>query len=64
MSGSTTTAAATSSDAPSSGSLFRYDTTGNQYIYNWSTKGVAAGDYRIVVTLNGGQTLTATVGIK
>ena len=36
------------------GSTFRLDSGGQQYIYNWSTKGLAAGEYRIYATLDDG----------
>jgi hypothetical protein len=39
-------------DAAFTGSTFRWD--GGQYIYNWSTKGLAAGEYRIYATLDDG----------
>jgi hypothetical protein len=41
-------------DAAFSGSTFRWDTTAQQYIYNWSTKGLKAGEYRIYATLDDG----------
>jgi hypothetical protein len=36
------------------GSTFRLDGGGQQYIYNWSTKGLAAGEYRIYAGLDDG----------
>jgi len=43
---------ATSTSAATSGNLFRY--SGGQYIFNWSTKGLAAGMYRVTVDLGDG----------
>jgi hypothetical protein len=39
-------------DAGFTGSTFRWDS--GQYIYNWSTKGLKAGEYRIYATLDDG----------
>lgn len=45
---------------PSNG--FRYDAASDQYIYNASFKGAAAGTcWRVVVTLDTGQTLTSAI---
>jgi hypothetical protein len=41
-------------DPPSTGNLFRYDPTSNQYIYNWGTKGLTVGTYMIKVDLGDG----------
>jgi hypothetical protein len=40
------------SDVGFTGSTFRWDS--GQYIYNWSTKGLKAGEYRIYATLDDG----------
>jgi hypothetical protein len=40
------------SDSAFTGSTYRWD--GSQYIYNWSTKGLTAGEYRIYATLDDG----------
>jgi hypothetical protein len=37
-------------DVAFTGTMFRWD--GQQYIYNWSTKGLKAGEYRIYATLD------------
>ncbi len=51
------------SGAPTSGTTYRL--SGNQYIYNWGTKGFAAGFYwRIGVTLDDGQTYYVIVGLR
>ena len=39
-------------DTPTDGGAFRWDTS--QYIYNWSTKGLTAGEYRINAVLADG----------
>jgi hypothetical protein len=55
----------TYSDPASSGSTYRWDTTGQQYMYNWSTKGLAPGFwYKIYVQLNDGTIKAVTVGLK
>jgi hypothetical protein len=38
----------------SGGTGLRYDSTANQFVFNWATKGLAAGSYAIVVTLADG----------
>ena len=45
---------ATTTTAASSGSLFRYDTTSGQYIYNWGTKSYTAGTYQLRIDLGDG----------
>jgi hypothetical protein len=53
------------SAAGSSGNSYRWDSTTQQYIYNWNTKGVAAGFFwRIGVTLDDGQTYYVNVGLR
>ena len=42
------------SDPGFAGSTFRWDSTGPQYIYNWSTKGLQTGEYRIFASLDDG----------
>jgi hypothetical protein len=50
-------------DAPTSDGTFKWD--GNQYHYNWSTKGLQAGFiYRISVILDDGTIQYADVGLK
>jgi hypothetical protein len=41
-------------DSGFTGSTFRWDTGAQQYIYNWSTKGLLKGEYRVYVTLDDG----------
>jgi hypothetical protein len=51
------------SDPATSGNTYRWD--GNQYIYNWSTKGLAAGYwYRIYAQLDDGTTQWVTIGLR
>jgi hypothetical protein len=52
---------ATSTNAPDSGSYFRYDPTGDQYIFNLGTKSLTVGDYLIKIDLGDGTTTTNTV---
>lgn len=46
------------------GNTFRYDPTSDQYIYNWTTKGLTAGTYRIVIDLGDCCTHTVDVMLK
>jgi len=55
---------AISTSAATTGSLFRYDTTGNQYIYNLATKSLTAGKYQITAKLVGGQNIVDTISLK
>jgi len=54
---------ATSTNAPDSGSAFRYDPSGAQYIFSWGTKGLSTGDYLINIDLGDGTTATNTVKV-
>jgi hypothetical protein len=48
-----------------SGNLFRWDPTGQQWIYNWSTKGLQAGYwYRIYATLDDGSKQWVDIGLR
>jgi TolB protein len=40
--------------APTTGNEFRYDYESNQYIYNWRTKGLEPGTYRLTIDLGDG----------
>ncbi|HTP00213.1 MAG TPA: PxKF domain-containing protein [Anaerolineales bacterium] len=52
-----------STDTPTSGITYR--SSGNQYIYNWGTKGYATGYYwRIGVQLDDGQTYYVIIGLR
>jgi uncharacterized delta-60 repeat protein len=52
-----------SGTTPLTGSL-RYDTTSNQFIANWQTKGLSAGTYTVTLVLNDGTTYTKTVQLS
>jgi hypothetical protein len=39
-------------ETATAGAAFRWDATAQQYIYNWSTKGLKAGKYRIAAVLD------------
>ncbi len=63
------TSAAITEDAyaatATTGGLYKYDATAQQYIYNWSTKGLAINKfYRIGVTLDDGQTYSVSIGLR
>ncbi len=52
-------------DPATSGSTYRWDATGQQYIYNWNTKSSATGFYyRIGVTFDDGQTYYVNIGLR
>jgi hypothetical protein len=56
---------ATSSGNASSGNIFRYDSAGNQYIFNLSTKGWATGTYQLTIKFDNGDTLyTVNISCK
>jgi hypothetical protein len=46
------------------GNTFRYDPTSDQYIYNWTTKGLTAGTYRIFIDLGDDCIHTVDVALK
>jgi len=51
------------SDTATAGGVYRSD--GQQWIYNWSTKGLASGFYyRIGVKLDDGQTYYVNIGLR
>jgi hypothetical protein len=51
--------------AATTGGLYRWDATAQQYIYNWSTKGASSGCYyRIGVTLADGQTYYQNISLR
>jgi hypothetical protein len=55
---------ADSTSAATSGNLFRYDATSGQYLFNWSTKGLTKGKYRLYVDLGDGVSHTVDVGLR
>lgn len=66
--GSPTTASVDESaytDAATGGSTYRYDASAQQYIYNWSTKGVTSGFYyKIGVKFDDGNTYFVNLGLR
>jgi len=55
----------TYSDPTTSGTAFRWDSTSQQYIYNWSTKGLTAGYwYRISAQIDDGTVHSVVVGVR
>ncbi len=55
----------TYSDPATSGTSYRLDPTSQQYIYNWSTKGLAPGYwYRIYAKLDDGTVRSIVVGLR
>jgi hypothetical protein len=47
------------------GTEFKWDPTSQQYIYNWSTKGLASGYwYKLSMKLDDGNVYSVTVGLK
>ena len=55
---------AVSTAAATTGTLFRYDPTGQQYIFNLSTKGLSKGTWRLKVSLDDGSTYTTLISLK
>jgi hypothetical protein len=45
---------ATSTATATSGNLFRYDTASRQYVFNWGTKGLEQGTYKLSINLGDG----------
>lgn len=52
-----------SSGSSNNGNYFRYDPSGNQYIFNLSTKGLSVGLHTITVTLDDGESYSIIVNI-
>jgi hypothetical protein len=48
--------------AATSGNLFRYDAAAGQYMFNWSTKDLSSGTYRLHIDL--GDQITRTIDIS
>ena len=55
--------AGTSATATTDG-LFRWDSADQQHVYNWSTKGLAPGAYKLSVRLDDGQVQTVVVVLR
>jgi lysophospholipase L1-like esterase len=55
---------ATSTAAATTGTLFRYDTTAQQYIFNLGTKELSKGTWTLKVTLDDGNSYTQRISLK
>jgi lysophospholipase L1-like esterase len=55
---------ATTNVAATTGNLFRYDAREQQYVYNWSTRGMQAGTYQLFITLDDGKSYTAVLTLR
>jgi hypothetical protein len=55
---------AVSTSAATTGSAFRYDSTAKQYIFNFSTKGLTSGTYKLSIKLNDGQSYFVQISLK
>jgi hypothetical protein len=54
--GAQVSAESVATDPATSGSTYRWDSTAQQYVFNWSTKSLKAGKYRIFANLDDGNT--------
>ena len=55
---------ATSTSAATTGNLFRYDSTANQYIFNLGTKTLTSGTWQIRIALDDGSSKNVTIGLR
>jgi lysophospholipase L1-like esterase len=55
---------AVSTSAATTGTLFRYDASGQQYIFNLSTKGLSKGTWNLKVSLDDGSSYTTRISLK
>jgi lysophospholipase L1-like esterase len=55
---------ATSTSAATTGTLFRSDPTGQQYIFNLGTSGLSKGTWNLKVTLDDGSTYTQRISLR
>ena len=46
------------------GNTFRYDAASQQYVFNWDTSGLSAGQHTLVVHLDDDTTQSVTVTVK
>jgi hypothetical protein len=53
-----------STSGATSGNLFRYDATNDQYIFNLGTKSLTVGTYRVKINLGDGQTRTLQFSLR
>jgi hypothetical protein len=54
----------TEDNTPDSGEVFRFDAAEGQYIYNWSTKGLAPGSWQISVLMDDGTNRSILLSLK
>ena len=59
-----TQAEATTNVQATTGNLFRYDSSNNQYVYNWKTKGLTPGTYRLIATFEDGNSETVQISLR
>jgi hypothetical protein len=56
---------ATYSDTATAGNHYKWDSTAQQYVYNWSTKGMSSGFYyKTGVKLDDGQTYYTYISLR
>lgn len=55
---------ATSTSSADTGNTFRYDSSGNQYIFNLGSKSLSAGTWRIRIDLGDGTLDTVLISLK
>lgn len=55
---------ALSTSAATSGNLFRYDSTSNQYIFNLATKPLSAGTWQIRILLDDGTSQYVNISLR
>lgn len=55
---------AISTSAATTGNLFRYDATSNQYIFNLATKPLSTGTWNIKISINDGMTYNVKISLK
>ena len=55
---------ATSTSAATTGTLFRYDATSQQYIFNLGTSGLSKGTWNLKVTLDDGNAYTQRISLR
>jgi hypothetical protein len=55
---------AISTSNATTGSLFRYDPTSQQYIFNLSTKGLSTGTWSLKISLDDGTSYTVHISLR
>ena len=55
---------AISTAAATTGNEFRYDATSQQYVFNWSTKGLSKGTYQLIASLDDGSSHSVIISLK